>query len=46
MQRLDEFVEVGERSEARVDVAIVVDVVAAIGKCRRVERAEPDRVDP
>jgi hypothetical protein len=39
------LVEVGERAQARIDVAVVVDVVAAVGECGRVERAEPNRVD-
>ena len=34
-----------ERAQPRVDVAVVVDVVAAVGERRRVERAQPDRVD-
>jgi len=39
------LVEVGQRAEPRVHVAVVVDVVPAVGQRRRVERAEPDRVD-
>src|SRR5690606_35548485 len=31
--------------EPRVDVTVVVDVVPAVGERRRVEGAEPDRVD-
>ena len=30
--RVDEFVEVGERAETGVDVAVVDDVVAAVAK--------------
>ena len=36
---------VGERAEARVDVGVVGDVVAAVGHRRRVDRREPERVD-
>ena len=39
-------VEVGERAESRVDVAVVGDVVAGVALRRRVEGGEPDRVDP
>ena len=42
---LEERVEVGERAEQRVDVAVVGDVVAAVGLRGRVERREPDGVD-
>ncbi len=41
----DHRVEVVERAEARVDVTVVGDVVAAVGEFGRVERAEPERVD-
>ena len=41
----DQAVEVGERAEARVDVAVVGDVVAGVGLRRRVERVQPDGVD-
>jgi len=40
-----ERVEVVEGAEARVDVAVVVDVVATIGQRGGVERAQPHRVD-
>ena len=46
VQRGDHLVEVRERAQARVDVAVVVDVVAAVDQGRGVERAQPDRVDP
>ena len=36
---------VGERAELRVDVAVVGDVVAAVGERRRVPGTHPDRVD-
>ena len=41
----DERFGIGQRSESRVDVAIVGDVVAAVVERRRVPRADPDRVD-
>ena len=45
VQRGDHLVEVGQRAEPRVDVAVVGDVVPAVGERGGVERAEPDRVD-
>jgi hypothetical protein len=39
------FVEVGQRAQSRVHRTVVVDVVAAVREGRRVERAQPDRVD-
>ena len=44
VQRVDHPVEVVERSQPRVDVAVVGDVVPAIGQRGRVERAQPHRV--
>ena len=41
----DEPVGVGERAEVGVDVAVVGDVVAAVGERRRVPRTHPDGVD-
>src|SRR5690606_23227740 len=41
----DQRVEVVERAQARVDVARVGDVVAAVGELRGVERAQPEGVD-
>ena len=38
-------VEIGHGAEARVHVAVVDHVVAAVGQVGRVERAQPDRVD-
>ena len=38
-------VEVRQRPELGVDVAVVVDVVAAVGQRRGIERAEPHGVD-
>ena len=46
VHRRDHDVEVRERAELGVDVAVVVDVVPAVGEGRRVERREPHRVDP
>jgi len=39
------LVEIGQRAKLRVDVAVVVYVIAAVREARGVERAEPDRVD-
>src|SRR4051812_14859893 len=41
----EERVEVVERAEDRVDVAVVGDVVAEVGHRRAVERRQPDRLD-
>ena len=41
---IDQQLGLGERPEHRVDVAVVGDVVAAVGHRRRVPRREPDRV--
>ena len=38
-------VEVGQRAEQRIDVAIVGDVVAEVGHRRGEDRREPDRID-
>jgi hypothetical protein len=38
-------VEVGQRAEARVDVLVVADVVAAVVPRRPVDRRQPDHVD-
>ncbi len=43
---VDQLLGLGERPEHRVDVAVVGDVVAAVGHRRRVPGCEPDRVDP
>ena len=42
----DQRVEIGERPEERIDVAVVRDVVAEVGHGRRIERRDPDGVDP
>ena len=41
----NQAVDVGERAEVRMHVAIVGDVVAPIGVRRRVDRVEPDPTD-
>ena len=41
----DQRVEIGERAEQRIDVAVVGDVVAEILHRRGEEGREPDRVD-
>ena len=41
---LGELVEVVHGAELRVDVAVVIHVVAAVGELGRVERAQPDGV--
>ena len=41
----EHLVEVGQRAEQRVDVAVVGDVVAGVLLRRALERAEPQRVD-
>ena len=41
---LGELVEIVHGAELRVDVAVVVHVVAAVGKLGRVERAQPDGI--
>src|SRR4051794_39125364 len=41
----DELVEVGQRSEDRIDVAVVRDVVAEVLHRRAEDRRDPDRVD-
>ena len=40
-----QIVEIGERAEARIDVAIIGDVIAEIGHRRGVDGRDPDRVD-
>ena len=42
---LGEFVEIIHGSELRVDVAVIVHVVATVGQLGRIERTEPDGVD-
>jgi hypothetical protein len=41
----DKLIDVGERAERRVDVAMVHDVIARVRLRRGVERVQPDRVD-
>jgi hypothetical protein len=45
MSVADKLIEVSERAEVRVDVAIVPDVIARVRLRRGVERVQPDRVD-
>ena len=45
MQIADQRVEVGERTEQRIHVSVVGDVVSAIGLWRWVERGQPDAID-
>jgi len=45
MRIVDELVEVVERPEDRIDLAVVGDVVARVGLGGGVERVQPDRVD-
>ncbi len=44
VQGRDQRLEVGQRAEPRIDVAVVDDVVATVGERGRIERAEPDRI--
>jgi hypothetical protein len=46
VQRRDQFVELLERAEQRVDALVVADVVAVVGLRRGVDRREPQDVDP
>jgi hypothetical protein len=41
----EEFVELLQRAEARLDVLVVADVVAAVVPRRRGDRREPDDID-
>ena len=45
VRRFEQRVEVGERSEHRVDIARVTHVVAVVGHRRGEERRDPDGVD-
>ncbi len=45
VRALDQRVEVGERAEHRIDIAIIGDVVAEIAHRRGEEGRQPDRVD-
>ena len=40
-----EFVEIVHGAEFRIDVAVIVDIIPAVGELARVEGAEPNRVD-
>ena len=45
VQRGDHLVELSERADRGVDVAVVVDVVTAVDQSRRIERAQPHGID-
>ena len=45
MRARDQRVEIGERAEDRIDVAIIGDVIAEILHRRGEEGRQPDRVD-
>ena len=45
MRGFGERVEIVHAAEFRIDVAVVVHVIAAVGQLGRVERAQPDGVD-
>jgi hypothetical protein len=44
VQRADHRIEVGQRAEPRINVAMIIDVIAAVGQCGGIERAHPDGV--
>jgi hypothetical protein len=46
MRLVDEAVEVGLRTEQRIHPFVVADVVAEVQAGRRVDRRQPDGVDP
>jgi hypothetical protein len=45
VRAFDQRVEIGERSEHRIDAAIIGDVVAEVAHRRGEEGRQPDRVD-
>ena len=45
VRSLSEFVEIVHRAEFRVDIAVIVHVISAVGELARVEGAEPNRVN-
>jgi len=45
MRVVQEPIEIGERAEQRIDVAIVGDVIAEVGHGRGIDRRDPDRID-
>ena len=45
VRRREQLVEVLQRAEQRVDLAVIGDVVAEIGHRRAEDRRQPDRVD-
>jgi hypothetical protein len=42
----DDRIEIGERAVARINRAIIGDVVTAVRHRRAIERGDPDRIDP
>src|SRR5882762_9511612 len=40
-----QIVEIGERAKARIDAAIIDDIIAKIGHRRGIDGRDPDRVD-
>ena len=46
MRFVDEPVEVGLRTEQRIHALVVADVVAEVQARRRVDRRQPDGIDP
>ena len=44
MQRADHRVEVIQGAEPRIDIAVIINVIAAVGKRGGIERAQPHRV--
>ena len=45
MEFVHELVKFREGADSRVNVAVVVDVISAVGERRRVKRAHPHGVD-
>ncbi len=45
MRLFDKRVEIGQRAEERVDIAVVGDVVAEVGHRRWVEGRDPEGID-
>src|SRR5262249_41576868 len=46
VKRARQSVEIAKRPEERIDIDIVGDVIAEVSHRRRVDRRQPDRVDP
>ena len=45
MRLFEKMIEVLERAEDRIDIAVVGDVVTEVGHRRAIERRKPDRLD-